>query len=268
MPQVTDANVIRSILELDRPWTVYALADLEPDAFRHTKWFASVRAESALVLVYRAFDIPIVLSAGEPEDLRPLVREACQTLAAADEIYGVVRCAVLPLLAERYVLQPRLMSRMVLARERFQPMNDRSISRLGALDLPALGRLYANGEKLGESPEFFIPSMLESGVYMGVQNGSELLAAAGTHVVAQGSGVAAIGNIYTRRDCRRHGLGIRVTSAVIAQLVEMNLRTIVLNVRQSNKRAARLYKKLGFEHYCDYYEVPAFRRGKPQKLAP
>ena len=84
---------------------------------------------------------------------------------------------------------------------------------------------------------------------------------AGTHVVATTENVAAIGNIYTRRNRRGQGLGTCVTSAVTSRLLEMNLRTVVLNVRQCNDVAVRLYERLGFERYCDYYEVPAFRRG-------
>ena len=45
MPQLADRDRIRSILELDRTWAAYALADLEPDAFRHIHngiWSATI----------------------------------------------------------------------------------------------------------------------------------------------------------------------------------------------------------------------------------
>ena len=113
----------------------------------------------------------------------------------------------------------------------------------------------------GEAPEFFIPSMLEQETYRGVREDLRLIAAGGTHVITAAASVTAIGNIYTRRDRRRRGLGGRVTCSVTARLLQMNFQTIVLNVRQINAAAARLYESLGFEHYCDYYEAPAFRRG-------
>jgi len=39
MPQVTDRTLIRAMLETDRSWAVYALADLEPGFCEHATWF-------------------------------------------------------------------------------------------------------------------------------------------------------------------------------------------------------------------------------------
>jgi ribosomal protein S18 acetylase RimI-like enzyme len=262
MPQLTDKREIRAILETERPWTAYALADLEPDAFAQSTWFVSADSGPALALLYRAFAIPVLLTVGRPHSLRSVLDEVDVALSGARELYGVVRPEVLPLLVERYhTPEPRLMHRMLLAAERFRPVPTDNVFRLGPADLESLQRLYADGVAIDEAPEFFIPAMLDEGVYSGVREGRELLAVAGTHVVATTENVAAIGNIYTRRDRRGQGLGACVTSAVATRLLEMNLRTIVLNVRQCNAVAARLYERLGFERYCDYYEVPAFRRG-------
>jgi hypothetical protein len=37
MPQLTDRARIRMILEADRPWAAYALADLDPGLFEHSR---------------------------------------------------------------------------------------------------------------------------------------------------------------------------------------------------------------------------------------
>ena len=66
--------------------------------------------------------------------------------------------------------------------------------------------------------------MIESGVYYGVLEGSSLVAAAGTHVFAPDEGVAAIGNVYTRRDQRGRGFAACVTSAVAARLLHCPAR--------------------------------------------
>jgi hypothetical protein len=36
MTQITDRTTIRAILETDRPWAAYALADLEPGFFEYS----------------------------------------------------------------------------------------------------------------------------------------------------------------------------------------------------------------------------------------
>jgi predicted GNAT family acetyltransferase len=123
-----------------------------------------------------------------------------------------------------------------------------------------LERLYAEGEPFGEAPEFFVLSMLTDGVYFGIKQGADLLAAAGTHLVVPTESVAAIGCVYTRRDRRGQGLATRVTSAVASELLRMKLRTIALNVNENNGTATRVYEKLGFAAYCKFKEGLATRR--------
>lgn len=128
-------------------------------------------------------------------------------------------------------------------------------------DLPAIQALYADGNARGEYPEFFVPSMLDDGVYYGAFENTNLVAVAGTHVVAPGVRVAGLGNIYTRHDRRGHGHSTRVTGAVINKLRSMGITTIVLNVRSSNDAAIRVYEGLGFARYCNYYEAIVSRIG-------
>jgi predicted GNAT family acetyltransferase len=102
--------------------------------------------------------------------------------------------------------------------------------------------------------------MLQEGVYRGVWEGRELIAAAGTHLVVPDQGVGAIGNVYTRRDRRGRGLARRVTSAVAAELLRRQIPTVALNVHQDNLTALRIYEKLGFERYCEFREGVAVRK--------
>jgi predicted GNAT family acetyltransferase len=102
--------------------------------------------------------------------------------------------------------------------------------------------------------------MLAEGVYFGVREGSELVAAAGTHLVVPGEGVAAIGNVYTRRDRRGRGLAGRLTGTVAVELVGRGLRTVALNVNQNNATALGVYERLGFVRYCAFVEGLAVRR--------
>jgi ribosomal protein S18 acetylase RimI-like enzyme len=129
-----------------------------------------------------------------------------------------------------------------------------AVGALGPDDLASIQALYAD-----EPPAFFLPSMLGNGVYYGAWESERLVAVAGTHVVAQEVSVAALGNIYTRGDRRGRGLATAVTSAVARALVRMNIATIVLNVREDNQPAVRVYERLGFTRYCGYFEVVASR---------
>lgn len=124
--------------------------------------------------------------------------------------------------------------------------------------MPALLRLYADGEASGESPDFFYPSMVTDGVFFGVYEGDALIAAAGTHRLAREESAAAIGNIYTRRDRRGRGMARLVTSAVLGALT--GVETIGLNVRADNDAAIHLYESLGFVRHCQFHEALANRR--------
>jgi len=151
------------------------------------------------------------------------------------------------------------MRRMVLDDSRFRPQSSDEVAALGPDDVPALQRLYADGDASGESPDFFYPWMVEQGTFFGIRERDQLIAVAGTHLVAPSEGVAAIGNVYTRRDHRGRGFAARVTSAVAAALRRRGVRTIVLSVNQRNAGAIRVYERLGFVPHCEFVEGVASR---------
>ncbi len=259
MPQLTDASLIRSLLETDRPWSAYALADLAPPHAEHARWFGTA-SPPAVGLVYRAFAVPVVIMVGEVAQLRGVLDEIDDVLADSPELFAVVRPEVWPWIQRRYrVGKSHRMQRMLLDRRMFQPIPTGGVRRLGPADLPRLQALYADGEPAGEAPDFFIPQMLEQGVYFGIEEGNELVAAAGTHVIAPVANVGAVGNIYTRRDRRNRGCAARLTANVTAELLARNLATIVLNVRKDNAAAIRVYERAGYRHYCDFHEGLAHR---------
>jgi ribosomal protein S18 acetylase RimI-like enzyme len=255
MPRITDRNEIRSLLETDRAWSVYALGDLSPGLFEQCEWFRAAE-QAALALLFRGFGTPVLFTLGEARAIGLILEE----IGGEQEMYLSIRPEVLPLLKGRYAVEDESpMWRMILDETVYRPAPCEEAVRLSANDLTAVRQLYADGEPSGEAPDFFAPSMLAEGIFFGSYEGGALTAAAGTHLIAPAEGVAAIGNVYTRRDRRGQGLAARVTAAVTTELLRMGLRTIALNVSQHNAPALRVYERLGFARYCPFYEGRATR---------
>jgi RimJ/RimL family protein N-acetyltransferase len=239
-----DPNTLASLLETDRVWTAYALADLDPPWAADAEWRTR---ERSVVLCYRGFTPPILFAHGDPQAVGRLLEDMAP---------GVYQYAFLGI--HRALVRERLrptreaaMWRMWLPPNGFTDPPRGSVERLSAADLPALLELFSADPT---PPDAFDPSQLESGCFYGVREGVALVAVAGTHVLSEARGVAAIGNVLTRQDRRGSGLAQRTTGAVCDELIRRGLRTIVLNVAMDNAAAIGAYRALGFMPFCGYYE--------------
>jgi ribosomal protein S18 acetylase RimI-like enzyme len=251
MPLLHDTAAIRKLLELDRVWAAYPLGDLAPGFFEHCSWFQPRNHSGALAMLYGAFTPPVLFAQGDPDGLAAILDE----FSTGPAVYLHVRCDLLPVLATRYrIVETQPMWRMVLDRNAYRSQSSSDALRLSSQHQSAVEQLYADGDAFGERPDFFFPSMLGEGVFYGLWEAGELVAVAGTHLVVPGEDVAAVGNVYTRRDRRGLGLAAATTSAVAGELLRMNIQTIVLNVNQSNTSAIRVYERLGFKRHCAYCE--------------
>jgi ribosomal protein S18 acetylase RimI-like enzyme len=164
---------------------------------------------------------------------------------------------MLPVLQTRYdIVELRNMWRMALDRDTYRSASPPDVVRLSAAHESAVTQLFDDGASTGD---FFCPSMLDAGVFFGLQESDKPVSVAGTHLVVPSEDVAAIGNVYTRRDRTGRGLAAIVTSAVVEELLRLGIGTIVLNVNQSNATAVHLYERLGFKRHCGYYEGLAKR---------
>lgn len=256
MPRTADLEKIRALLASDPAWSVYALGDLAPAHVGRCEWYVPRGDAAAVVMVYRGFQRPVLFALGEPEHVDGLLDEATW----AREIYLHVRPEIVPAVRGRYrECEAWPMWRMALGPDTRLDGPPAGAVRLGLPDLPALQRLYADGQPTGEGPAFFDAEMLASGVFFGVYADQELMAAGGTHLVAPSEGVAAVGAIYTRRERRCRGLATAVTGAITAELQRMHVSTIALNVDQRNGAAIRIYERLGYVRHCEYWEGVARR---------
>jgi GNAT superfamily N-acetyltransferase len=252
MPRTSDLSRVRAILDQDRAWSAYAMGDLHPDLAAHCSWHAT-NGDAALLLVYRGFNPPILFAMGDVVGLETLFREV-----EAPTVSLHVRPEAIAAMADVFrPTQTRAMWRMAVEVAAFRPLKPDGVVAVSESDVDAVNRLYDDGRRHDEGPTFFQSSMLRQGTFRGVWEGEDLVAIAGTHQFSPELGTCAIGNVYTRRDRRRQGLGARVTSAVVQHAMAQSISTIVLNVGQGNAAARRVYEQLGFRCYCDFLEGEA-----------
>jgi RimJ/RimL family protein N-acetyltransferase len=249
-----DVQTIRRILNQDRAWSIFALGDLDPEFFARTQWVGSA---SGLIMIYRGFDPPILFAIGAPQDIEPLLRE----LRDLPSVYLNIRTELLPLVHERFTLEdPRRMFRMILDPSAFNSGDFEGVVRLGSTHLPQIRALYRSETE----PEFFREETVAKGVFYGVfeqaNDQRSLISVAGTHLVCRSEGVAALGNVHTRKEYRNRGLAKKVTAAVVAELCRLGVTCVGLNVAEENAAAKRAYEQLGFKAQFPYIEGVALRQ--------
>lgn len=235
---------ILTLLEQDRTWSAYAIADLEPRHRPHSTWFAN---RSCVVLIYNGFTPGVLFTLGPAKGLDELFSQ----IPLGDYVF-TLQPESREALGERLKVKFELeMWRMVLDRTKFHPIPGAEVEELDLRDLEDLQMLFG---EYADQPDAFTPSQLEQGVFFGVRDGSDLVSVAGTHVLSSQYRLAALGNVFTRPDHRDKGLGTRVSSCVVEKLISLGIDTIVLNVAKQNHPAVKSYTRIGFQPHCSYLE--------------
>ena len=241
-----DRAMLRGFLESDRLFAAYALADTDDHEFSRTHWGVAFEdgRPIAVVMEYRGTSPQPLFVMGEPAGVSLVLRDIIRPRIA----YAQARAALLPAIRAHYRADaPAPMVRMVVDRSTFSPVVGDAVL-LDQGDTRHLNRLYqlGFGSHLAEEA-------VAAGIYYGVRRGTRLIAAAGTHVIGPGVGIAAVGNVYTHREYRGQGLAKVVTSAVTADLLR-ECDTVVLNVRADNPPALAAYRALGYRTAAEFEE--------------
>jgi len=251
--ETRDKCRIHSFLQQDRFYAAYAIGDLEPEMFCHTRWYVAEtdgRAQS-LALLFTALDPDVLFLMGDTAGLAVILGSALRPR----RVYVSAMPEHLSALRAFYRLgSPERVVRMVLDVNAFRPAQGKAL-RLSPAYTRQLERLYSMGH--GNA---FSPYQVAQGVFYGVTDKDRLIATAGTHIVSETYRIAAVGNVFTHPEYRRQGLGTLCTSAVVQELLARRIQTIVLNVYEDNLAALHLYQRMGFKVYCHYIEVLAERR--------
>ncbi len=154
--------------------------------------------------------------------------------------------------------EPERMLRMTANRGSFRPPARNEgcgLRRLGPADGMALAEAY--------EVAFGTPAaarLLERGPYYGVWRAGRLISVAGTHLVSRGFRLACVGNVWTNPGHRGQGLATLTVGAVTAALLE-TCEEVVLNVREDNQSARRVYERLGYRAHCPFWQMRGRWRG-------
>jgi len=239
---------IIAFLKNDRIWAGYAICDLEPNLFSSCEWHAAYSNEKiiSLCLYFKGFETPTQITFGNELGISKIL----ERIDAPKNVYAHFLPTHKKVLAKYYIFDKlKQMKRMAITKESFTPLAG-SATRLTENNLQELKDFYANREKT-----FFLPYMLTSGVYYGVRSDGTLVSVAGTHASSRNHKIACIGNVFTLPSYRNKGYATVCTSKVVEALLPDH-KDIILNVDSKNISAIKVYKKLGFQEHCTYFEGP------------
>jgi GNAT superfamily N-acetyltransferase len=247
-----DVEALASFLASDRLHGAYVLAQLEPDAFPHSRWWLSDGPDGqALVCHSRAGLGDATYVSGPAAGVGRIL----SIHPGPYHTFVTARPAHIEALESVYTLRSaRTMVRMHVTGERFAPVEGGTF-RLRPAHARALNRLYSSEG----GPTSYQPRHLSDGCYYGVQEAGRLLAVAGTHSMSRSHGVAVVGNVFTHPTARGRGLGTVASSAVTAELLRAH-RDVVLSVDPTNTPAIRAYRRLGYTDVGEIVEAGAHRR--------
>ncbi|MBN1429770.1 MAG: GNAT family N-acetyltransferase [Anaerolineae bacterium] len=265
--ELTDIDRIREYLKSDIHYAAYSLGDLEPPYSEHATWYAASRTGEieGLALVYRGLKPPILFLMGDVSALSAMLLYGI----GPDEIFFNIKPDVRKMLESFYKIEEaHTMTRMRITGGIFKPIENTAdpptpIVTLGkehVADIINLQEEASRADGRDTRDVAFSPEMIEDGYYRGIYQDDRLVAAAGTHIVARQAGMAAVGNVVVHPEHRQKGLGSLVSQAVTQALIDDKLELIVLNVRQNNQPAVKIYRKLGYRQVSTFIEGAAGRR--------
>jgi ribosomal protein S18 acetylase RimI-like enzyme len=259
---MVDETTAYTILAEDRIWNGYSIADLDPPFRAYTRVALARHAAAApaacLFLCHPAFSS--IIPHGPAAGIAAILAQ----VDLPETTFLLARPAHLPIFQHHYdCANGDQMLRMAVSAATFRAPNMvlHPVRHLEERDLPALRRLYA-----AYPGNAFNDDQLIHGVFYGIRDGDDLVAAGGTHALSRRNHIAAIGNIFTHPGHRGRGLGGAIVAALVADLLGF-CQDVVLNVSTTNAAARHVYERLGFRTHCDYWEGDIRRRNTNQHLA-
>jgi ribosomal protein S18 acetylase RimI-like enzyme len=254
--RLNDRSLIEGFLRRDPFLHGYELGDLDDRFWPDTTWYGLFEGGDikALSMLYTGLREPTLLALASDETplLARLLRDIAPLLPPS--LYCHLSPSLGKALEARYSLS---------ALGKHYKMALKDASRLQAARVAEAGVLSSQDRAEAEAfyaesypGNWFMPSLLETGYYVGIREQGRLVCLAGVHVYSSSRKVAALGNIATRPEARGRGYAEAATAALCRRLLE-TVEHICLNVRADNQAAIACYSKLGFEIVASYGECHA-----------
>ena len=209
--RVTDPAELARFFSDEPGAHIYAHADLDEPYWSDSRWYRHHDAVVGFVALDEAdFETIYAVSTRDPAgSLRLLVHLGDEiepgVLITGPTGLGATLERVGPVgWSEPYV-------RYLLTDPARVPAPDRRVVALGVDDLDEVLHLYEHEP----GAAFFLPTMLADDSFVGVRDGDELVAIAGTHVLSERKGMAALGGVFTRPSHRGRGLARAVSAGAI-----------------------------------------------------
>ena len=248
-----DPEAIRRLIEHDRAYAAYAMAQLDPALFEENEWWLATGPDGREALVVHSTSGlgAALFAIGDPEAL-----DVVLSLHPGPRFsFGSLRLEHRAVAEKHYILsRPQLMTRMSVKKDAFEPVTGPAV-RLAPSDVSDVNKIYS----IEGGPTAYRSVHLEDGVYYGVYLGGKLVSIAGTHVVSRSEGIAVVGNVFTHPNHRGRGFGTVTTRAVTADLLH-DCALVVLTVESKNAAAMAIYTKLGYQAVCTLHETPMLRK--------
>ena len=253
-----DDAVAYAALATDVIWNGYGIADLVPPYRAYTQVSVARRAGDAAQATYVILRHPVfnaLIGAGDADGLAALLAAVALPTTALLMVPG----PLLPTIEQFWHFRtgPLAMVRMQITSATFRPVPDWATvaTRMTVADVADLQAFYAE-----HGGVHFTTEQVTDGPFFGVRQAGRIVAGGGTHAMAARYGIAAIGNILTHPAARGRGYASAITSAITASLIDDGCGTVILNVVAANSVARRLYQRLGYQDYCDFWEGTGERR--------
>lgn len=245
-------NEILSFLRQNTYLHLYGIGDLDDFFWPYTTWYAlkSEEAIEAVVLIYSGMTPPVLVALDD--DVSPLQNLLLRLLPMLPmTFYAHLNPGLEDTLDQWFAL---------ISHGPHYKMALTDPNRVTAVDtaqvVPLTPNDYVQASQLYEisyPDNAFDPRMLETGQFVGLRDGDQLISIAGIHVYSETYRVAALGNITTHPAYRGQGLARTVTARLCQMLLE-SVDHIGLNVKADNLAAIKLYQTLGFEVVAPYEE--------------
>lgn len=249
---LNDPRQASEILSRDRLYAAYALGVLETESWASCTALMAYTDETAAAfsLLAQPFDAATTLFViGDPEALGEIYRHPA---ASAVFAWVTAKDEHLDCLKKYWRLEePERMLRMVVSRASFVPAENPAgaeVTQLSPSDHLALAEAYETA--------FGTPGaarLMARGPYYATWHLGRISSVAGTHLFARRFNLAAVGNVWTRPAYRGRGLAKLTVGAVTQGLLE-TCEEVVLNVREDNMPARRVYERLGYRTHCAFWQ--------------